>query len=129
MPAAREPDLGRADYPVRAPPYFVVIDRSLRDEGTSHHYAPPSEFADADANLVRMAAAALAGQGRAPLSARAGRRTRLSAKPPTPLRRRETRAFLPSKWRRRRFMPSLAPQAFASSVSPRSEEHTSELQS
>ena len=61
MPAAREPDLGRADYPVRAPPYFVVIDRSLRDEGTSYHYAPPSEFADADANLVRMAAAALAG--------------------------------------------------------------------
>ena len=49
--------------PSGPPPYFVVIDRSLRDEGTSYHYAPPSEFADADANLVRMAAAALAGAG------------------------------------------------------------------
>jgi hypothetical protein len=29
-----------------------VIDRSLRDEGTSYHYAPPSEFADADPALV-----------------------------------------------------------------------------
>jgi hypothetical protein len=23
--------------PVRAPPYFVVIERALRDEGTSYH--------------------------------------------------------------------------------------------
>ena len=27
--------------PVRAPPYFIVIDRALRDEGTSYHYLPP----------------------------------------------------------------------------------------
>lgn len=40
-------------------PYFVVIDRALRDEGTSYHYAAPSEFADADASLVAKAAAAL----------------------------------------------------------------------
>ena len=26
------------------PPYFVVIDRALRDEGTSYHYAAASEF-------------------------------------------------------------------------------------
>jgi uridine phosphorylase len=45
------------------PPYFVVIDRALRDEGTSYHYAPPSEFAEADPDLVRMAAAALATVG------------------------------------------------------------------
>jgi uridine phosphorylase len=38
----------------------VVIDRALRDEGTSYHYAPPSEFAEADGDLARMAAAALA---------------------------------------------------------------------
>jgi uridine phosphorylase len=31
---------------VGPPPYFVVIDRALRDEGTSHHYLPPSEFAE-----------------------------------------------------------------------------------
>jgi uridine phosphorylase len=41
------------------PPYFVVIDRSLRDEGTSYHYAPPSEFAEADPTLVKKAATAL----------------------------------------------------------------------
>lgn len=28
-------------------PYFVLIDRALRDEGTSYHYLPPSVFADA----------------------------------------------------------------------------------
>ena len=26
--------------PVRPPPYFVLIERALRDEGTSHHYLP-----------------------------------------------------------------------------------------
>ena len=36
-------------------PYFVIIDRALRDEGTSYHYAPPSEFAEADPELVRVA--------------------------------------------------------------------------
>jgi uridine phosphorylase len=40
-------------------PYFVIIDRALRDEGTSYHYASPSEYADADAALVARAAAAL----------------------------------------------------------------------
>jgi uridine phosphorylase len=33
-------------------PYFVLIDRALRDEGTSYHYLPPSEFADADPRLL-----------------------------------------------------------------------------
>ncbi len=28
-----------------APPYFVLIDRAMRDEGTSYHYMPPSEYA------------------------------------------------------------------------------------
>ena len=27
--------------PVGPTPYFVLIDRALRDEGTSHHYLPP----------------------------------------------------------------------------------------
>ena len=30
--------------PVREPPYFIVIDRALRDEGTSYHYLPPDDF-------------------------------------------------------------------------------------
>ena len=41
------------------PPYFMVIDRALRDEGTSYHYAAPSEFADADPLLVGTAVRAL----------------------------------------------------------------------
>jgi uridine phosphorylase len=45
------------------PPYFVVIDRALRDEGTSYHYAPPSEFAAADPALVEKAAKVLAQGG------------------------------------------------------------------
>ena len=40
-------------------PYFVIIDRALRDEGTSYHYASPSDYAAADARLVASAAAAL----------------------------------------------------------------------
>lgn len=27
------------------PPYFVLIDKALRDEGTSYHYLPPSAYA------------------------------------------------------------------------------------
>jgi uridine phosphorylase len=30
---------------VGEPPYFILIDRSLRDEGTSYHYLPPSAYA------------------------------------------------------------------------------------
>lgn len=44
-------------------PYFVIIDRALRDEGTSYHYATPTEFAEADPELVRVAAEALASKG------------------------------------------------------------------
>jgi uridine phosphorylase len=45
--------------PAESIPYFVIIERALRDEGTSYHYAAPSEFADADPHLVRAAAEAL----------------------------------------------------------------------
>lgn len=44
-------------------PYFVIIDRALRDEGTSYHYAPPSEYAEADPAIVAVAGAALKTQG------------------------------------------------------------------
>jgi uridine phosphorylase len=43
----------------RLPPYFVVIDRALRDEGTSYHYAAPSDYSEADARLAVMATEAL----------------------------------------------------------------------
>jgi uridine phosphorylase len=45
--------------PAGKPPYFVVIDRALRDEGTSYHYAAPSEYSDADPQLVAKASKAL----------------------------------------------------------------------
>lgn len=32
--------------PVRDPPYFVLIKRALRDEGTSHHYLPPTRYVE-----------------------------------------------------------------------------------
>jgi uridine phosphorylase len=47
----------------RPPPYFVIIDRALRDEGTSYHYAPPAEFAEADPSLVENAAKATSKAG------------------------------------------------------------------
>jgi uridine phosphorylase len=37
---------------VADPPHFVLIDRALRDEGTSHHYLPPSTWADAPSHLL-----------------------------------------------------------------------------
>ncbi len=49
--------------PAGRPPYFVVIDRALRDEGTSYHYAAAAEFAEADPRLVAMASAALEAKG------------------------------------------------------------------
>jgi uridine phosphorylase len=55
--------------PAGDPPYFVVIERALRDEGASYHYAPPADFAEADPDLVRRALDALAARG---LPARAG---------------------------------------------------------
>jgi uridine phosphorylase len=47
--------------PAGPPPYFVIIERALRDEGTSYHYAPPSEYGEADPALVAAAAKALKG--------------------------------------------------------------------
>ena len=49
--------------PVANPPYFVIIDRALRDEGTSYHYAPPAEFAEADQSLIARAVAAVKASG------------------------------------------------------------------
>jgi uridine phosphorylase len=41
------------------PPYFIIIDRALRDEGTSYHYALPSEYASACPRLLGAAVEAL----------------------------------------------------------------------
>ena len=49
--------------PVGPTPYFVIIERALRDEGTSYHYAAPSDYGEADRRLVAMAVDALKGKG------------------------------------------------------------------
>jgi uridine phosphorylase len=49
--------------PVQSPPYFIVIDRALRDEGTSYHYLPPSDYSEADAKLTQLAQNALSTAG------------------------------------------------------------------
>jgi uridine phosphorylase len=47
----------------RKPPYFVLIDRALRDEGTSHHYRAPATFSRGDALLLRRVHNGLRRQG------------------------------------------------------------------
>jgi uridine phosphorylase len=43
------------------PPYFILIERALRDEGTSYHYLPAgSEYAEADPALLSVVEGALA---------------------------------------------------------------------
>jgi uridine phosphorylase len=48
--------------PAGPTPYFVIIDRALRDEGTSFHYAPPSEYSEANTALVAAATQAVKGR-------------------------------------------------------------------
>jgi uridine phosphorylase len=50
-------------FPGGEPPYFVIIDRALRDEGTSYHYASPDTFAVADSHIVATAIGAVTGAG------------------------------------------------------------------
>jgi uridine phosphorylase len=38
--------------PVRPPPYFIIIERALRDEGTSYHYMAASDYSYADTRLI-----------------------------------------------------------------------------
>jgi uridine phosphorylase len=45
---------------VGPPPYYILVARALRDEGTSYHYLPPADYAAAEPALLARAAAALA---------------------------------------------------------------------
>ena len=49
--------------PVQKPPYFIVITRALRDEGTSYHYREPAKYSTANGSLVRIAKDALSRSG------------------------------------------------------------------
>jgi uridine phosphorylase len=35
-----------------SPPYFVLIERALRDEGTSYHYLPPAQYSTINPKLL-----------------------------------------------------------------------------
>jgi hypothetical protein len=48
---------------LRPPPYFVLIERASRDEGTSYHYLAPADYAAADPTLVATVGPALAKVG------------------------------------------------------------------
>jgi uridine phosphorylase len=47
--------------PLARPPYFILIEKAWRDEGTSLHYQPPSEWSRLQPHLTTRLAAALAG--------------------------------------------------------------------
>ncbi len=40
--------------PVNNPPYFVLIDRALRDEGTSYHYLPASDYVTISPDMLEL---------------------------------------------------------------------------
>jgi uridine phosphorylase len=46
---------------LQPPPYFVLIEKALRDEGTSYHYVPPSEFSEGPPRLMASMHAAFDG--------------------------------------------------------------------
>ena len=51
---------GRIATDLPAAPHLILVERALRDEGTSHHYLPPGAFAEApDLPLVGRTEAAL----------------------------------------------------------------------
>src|SRR5690606_37899203 len=39
--------------PAGQPPYFVLIERALRDEGTSYHYLPPAPYSEIQSALLQ----------------------------------------------------------------------------
>lgn len=40
--------------PSKTPPFFVLIEKALRDEGTSYHYLPASDYSHMDQHLLHM---------------------------------------------------------------------------
>ncbi|MDQ4126466.1 MAG: uridine phosphorylase, partial [Actinomycetota bacterium] len=49
--------------PAGPPPYFVLIERAIRDEGTSYHYAPPaSPYSELGPELGEMLRGAFDGE-------------------------------------------------------------------
>jgi uridine phosphorylase len=40
--------------PVAVPPYFIVIEKALRDEGTSYHYLPASKYSEMNGTCLNI---------------------------------------------------------------------------
>ena len=106
--------------PVQTPPYFIVIDRALRDEGTSYHYLPPSDYSEADARLTQLAREAMRRPGYRSGSAPPGRPMHRFGKPRQRSTQRCKPKFLRSRWRRLRSMPLRRRAADRCSASPTS---------
>lgn len=49
--------------PVKSPPYFIIIDRALRDEGTSYHYLDAADYSTVDNDLLMLCKDALTSIG------------------------------------------------------------------
>jgi uridine phosphorylase len=49
--------------PLGPRPYFVLVERALRDEGTSYHYRPAEDYACADAGLLARLSGSIADCG------------------------------------------------------------------
>ncbi|HVA88109.1 MAG TPA: nucleoside phosphorylase [Candidatus Saccharimonadales bacterium] len=47
--------------PLGPPPYFILIDRALRDEGTSYHYLAPARYVSADPAVIDLVETAIRG--------------------------------------------------------------------
>ncbi|MCZ6863354.1 MAG: nucleoside phosphorylase [Alphaproteobacteria bacterium] len=45
--------------PLGPRPYFILVERALRDEGTSYHYLPAEDYAPADPGLLARLGAAI----------------------------------------------------------------------
>ncbi len=41
-------------YPGKNPPYFVFIEKALRDEGASYHYLPPAKYSKVSKRILAM---------------------------------------------------------------------------
>jgi uridine phosphorylase len=45
---------GQITQAAHDPPFFVLIEKALRDEGASYHYLPPSDYAHLDGRLLEL---------------------------------------------------------------------------
>ena len=79
------------------PPYFVIIDRALRDEGTSHHHLPPSDWAHAAAALLD-SVTSISGLAEPVVVGATWTTDALTAKPPPRSPAPKLLALSPSRW-------------------------------